>query len=149
MSAGLAALVLVGMSGAVAALGDTLFPARSLGEALEADLAPGAHVLIRLRVLHPVLAVATGVGLVALAVLFPAAAGDRLGRLSQIALAALALLQLLVGTLNVALLAPVWLQLVHLLLADLLWIALVRLAASVLGGAFEAYPVHEAVAAAG
>jgi hypothetical protein len=34
-----------------------------------------------------------------------------------------------VGLLNAALLAPVWLQIVHLLLADLLWIALVLLSA--------------------
>jgi heme A synthase len=128
------AVVLVGMSGAIAALGDTLFPARSLAEALQADLAPGAHLLIRLRLLHPVLAVATGVGLVGLAVLLPAAPEDRQGRFSGRALAGLALLQLLVGSLNVALLGPVWLQLVHLLLADLVWIALVRLGASVLGG---------------
>jgi cytochrome c oxidase assembly protein subunit 15 len=38
--------------------------------------------------------------------------------------------QSLVGTLNVALLAPIPLQLLHLLLADSLWIALVVLAAS-------------------
>ena len=38
---------------------------------------------------------------------------------------------------NVALLAPVWLQLVHLLLADLLWVALVLLAAATLAEASE------------
>ena len=37
----------------------------------------------------------------------------------------LVLLQLAVGLANVALLAPVWMQIVHLLLADLLWIAFV------------------------
>ena len=43
-------------------------------------------------------------------------------------MSALALLQLGGGLLNVALLAPVWMQIVHLLLADLLWIAFVLLA---------------------
>ena len=33
---------------------------------------------------------------------------------------------------NVLLLAPVWLQIVHLLLADLLWIAFLRLGATAL-----------------
>lgn len=146
--AGLVGMVVVGMSGGVAALGDTLFPARSLAEALQADLSPGAHMLIRLRVLHPALAVLTGVGLVALAAMLPPAPGDRLGRLSQRGVAALAMVQLLVGALNVALLAPVWLQIVHLLLADLLWISLVRLGASALGGE-PAYAVREAVAPAG
>src|SRR3712207_9509228 len=36
----------------------------------------------------------------------------------------------ILGLLNAALLAPVWLQLVHLLLADLLWLALVLLSAA-------------------
>src|SRR5690606_31903330 len=57
---GLAAMVsmlLVGVSGAVAALGDTLFPAADLGTALAADLSPTAHVLVRLRVIHPFAAV--------------------------------------------------------------------------------------------
>lgn len=146
--AGLVGMVVVGMSGAVAALGDTLFPARSLTEALQADLSPGAHLLIRLRILHPALAVLTGVGLVALAVLLAPAPGDRLGLLSRRGVAGLAMVQLLVGTLNVALLAPVWLQIVHLLLADLLWIALVRLGISALGRE-ETSAVRETVAEAG
>jgi heme A synthase len=41
--------------------------------------------------------------------------------------------QVALGFVNVWLLAPVWLQLTHLLIADLLWIALVVLAASALG----------------
>jgi len=40
--------------------------------------------------------------------------------------------QLLAGLVNLVLLAPVWMQLVHLLLADLLWIVLVLLAAATL-----------------
>ena len=38
-------------------------------------------------------------------------------------------IQLIAGAVNIALLAPVWMQIVHLLLADLLWIALVILLA--------------------
>ena len=58
---GLAALILTGISGAVAALGDTLFPAGSLADALWNDLSPTSHLLIRLRVLHPAIAIGTGV----------------------------------------------------------------------------------------
>jgi len=43
--------------------------------------------------------------------------------------AILAIVQLCAGAMNIALLAPVWMQLTHLLLADLLWIALVVLLA--------------------
>jgi heme a synthase len=54
-------LVVAGASGAVAALGDTLFPARSLTEALSADLSPSSHLLLRLRLGHPLLASAAAV----------------------------------------------------------------------------------------
>ena len=58
------AVLLAGMSGAVAALGDTLFPVSSLTDALWADLSASSHLLIRLRILHPMLAVLAAAGLV-------------------------------------------------------------------------------------
>jgi heme A synthase len=129
LAAGCAALLVAGASGAIAALGDTLFPARSLGEAFTADLSAGSHLLIRLRVLHPFLAVASAlvVSIVA-ARLRPAAPRPELAR----AVPALAALQIALGFANVVLLAPVWLQLGHLMLADLIWIAFVLLGAGVL-----------------
>lgn len=123
-------LLLAGVSGAVAALGDTLFPARSLADALRQDLSPTSHVLVRLRLLHPVLAVIAGLLVIAIAPRIPAGSAD--GRhLGQTA-AGLAAAQLGLGFLNVLLLAPVWMQLLHLLVADLLWIVLVLLGASAL-----------------
>jgi heme A synthase len=53
-----AGLMIVAMSGGIAALGDTLFPATSFAEGLRQELGTGAHVLLKLRVLHPILAVA-------------------------------------------------------------------------------------------
>lgn len=126
---GVLAVLLVSASGAIAALGDTLFPAQSLTEALQADVSPAAHVLVRLRVLHPFLAVATAVYLVALSLRFRRGAAPLLPRL----LAGLAFAQTALGGFNVLLLAPVWMQVAHLLLADLVWIVLVLLTASVLG----------------
>ena len=58
---GCVALLVAGASGAVAALGDTLFPAQSLAESLRDDLSFTSHLLIRLRVFHPVLAVVAAV----------------------------------------------------------------------------------------
>jgi heme A synthase len=128
---GLAALLLVATSGAVVALGDTLFPARSLAEGLRQDFAPGAHLFVRLRVFHPVLAVAASLYLLLVTALL--ASRDASGRLRRPATvtAALVILQLGVGLLNLVLLAPVALQLVHLLTADLVWLAAVVLAATV------------------
>ncbi|MCS6915208.1 MAG: COX15/CtaA family protein [Myxococcales bacterium] len=120
----------VSCAGAVTALGDTLFPARSLAEGLYQDLSPTAHLLIRLRLWHPVLALATGLYLVPAASLL-AATLDRTGAALARTAVLLYLAQLGAGVVNLALLAPIWMQLVHLGLADLTWIALVLLAAGV------------------
>jgi cytochrome c oxidase assembly protein subunit 15 len=123
------AMVLAGASGAVAALGDTLYPASTLGEALRQDLDASARLLLRLRLLHPPLAV-----IAAAAIAF----GGRLAartvpegpvRRAAAVATALAVAQLALGAVNLLLLAPVGLQLAHLALADLTWIALAALAA--------------------
>lgn len=126
------ALLLVGVSGAIAALGDTLYPARSLLEGLAQDLSPTASVLVRLRVLHPLLAVAGSVAVVLVATRVLLSATDLAVRQWAWVSAALATTQIVVGVLNLALLAPVGMQLVHLLFADALWITLVLLAARAL-----------------
>ncbi len=133
----LAGMLVVGVTGAVTALGDTLFRPTSIGEGLRQDLSPAAHFLVRLRVLHPALAVAVGLGLLlgapVLAARVPAGPMPRPSTEAVAkALGALVLIQWAAGGANVLLLAPIWLQLVHLLLADLLWIALVLLAAQAL-----------------
>jgi heme A synthase len=131
-------LLLSGVSGAVAALGDTLFPAGSLTEALRQNLSPTAHLLIELRILHPALAVGAGLAVLwaARQALRPSA--ETATRRDALATAGLVCVQLACGLVNVLLLAPIWLQIVHLLLADLLWIALVMLAARVLAQPAEA-----------
>ncbi len=133
---GLLGCMLLGASGAVAALGDTLFPASSLEEALRQDLAASSHILIRLRLLHPAIALVSAAVLLLLA---GAARRDhdaglappRAARLAN-ALTVLVLSQVALGFINVALLAPAAIQLLHLLLADALWIVLVALTAHVL-----------------
>jgi len=125
----------VGVSGAVAALGDTLFPATSLAHALQQDLSPTSHVLLRLRLLHPTLAVVVAIALIMIAPRLPVDGGATSATIGPGArVAILAALQAGLGGLNVLLLAPVWMQLVHLLVADVLWIAVVLLGASVLAG---------------
>ena len=131
-----AGLLLVGASGAVAALGDTLFPDGSLSAALAADLSPSSHLLIRLRILHPAIAVIVGGTLLFGAVPFARRHGPEAARWARL-VAALAGGQLVIGALNVMLLAPVWMQLVHLLAADLLWIAFVLLGAAALAAPAE------------
>jgi heme A synthase len=112
----------VAATGAVTALGDTLFPARDLASGLAADLSSTAHLFVRLRVVHPVLAAAVALGLLALPSLSPPSGpAARSGRWLRAAVLA----QLAAGLATLALLAPTALQLVHLLLADVVWVALV------------------------
>ncbi len=125
-------VLVLGVSGAITALGDTLFPVATRAEGTALTFSPTAHAFVRLRVWHPTLALAVG-ALVALAasVAVRQRSSADVRRLAT-ATTALYALQLAVGFANVWLLAPVWLQLVHLLLADLVWIGLVLLAASAL-----------------
>jgi len=132
VAGGCAALLVVSSSGAVAALGDTLFPSRTLSQALAADLSATSHLLIRLRVLHPVLAASTAVALFWLAPWLARGRGQVPARLARLVVW-LAIGQIALGFANVVLLAPVWLQLAHLTIADLIWIGFVLLGASALG----------------
>jgi heme A synthase len=123
-------LLLLGMSGAVAALGDTLFPAVSFAEGLRQDFAPGAHLLLQLRIYHPVLAVVVSFVVLGVSLRLGHPESDPTTfRLAAITVV-LFLAQLLIGVVNLLLLAPVWLQLVHLLVADLIWVSAVLLGAS-------------------
>jgi heme A synthase len=133
---GLASFALLGVSGVIAALGDTLFPARSLAEGFAQDFDPAASLFLRLRIWHPAIAAAVGLYLLFYA-LSAARAGGVPCRLAYTMLAIMGL-QMAAGGLNLLLLAPVWLQLVHLLLADLLWISMVLLVS-------ESGPVTSAV----
>ncbi|HEV2276101.1 MAG TPA: COX15/CtaA family protein [Acidobacteriaceae bacterium] len=128
---GLGATLAVGVSGSLAALGDTLFPSRSLMTALAQDLSAQSSWLLRLRFLHPVAAIVAGIFICWLIVRGfsrgSALADRRLGVSVLILLA----LQYAMGVADVALLAPLWLQILHLLGADLLWVTLVVLTARI------------------
>lgn len=120
------ALLLLGASGAVTALGDTLAIRGGISPTESAMVAQ----LVALRIYHPLLAVLVGIVLAAIAWVVmnrrPDPATQRWGRL----LIGIFALELVLGVINVALKAPVWMQVVHLLAADLLWIALILLTAS-------------------
>jgi heme A synthase len=118
-------VIVLGSSGAIAALGDTLFPAASLREGLAQDLSPLAHVFLRLRVLHPFIALLAGVTVfVGASLVRMANPSPRARMLSRVVTLVFAT-QFALGLLNVTLLAPVGIQLAHLLLADATWLALV------------------------
>lgn len=124
------AMLLLGASGAVTALGDTLFPATSLVEGLEQKFSSTAHFLVRLRLWHPLIAIAAGAYAIAVIGMVNARLANRVARRLSRVFIVLYFVQLASGALNVVLLAPLWMQLWHLLLSDLLWIILVLFAAA-------------------
>jgi heme A synthase len=129
---GVAGTLTVGVTGALTALGDTLFTPTSLRQGLADDFSPAAHFLQRLRVIHPVAAVLVTVFLLYARAAFVARRPTPDVRRFSTALAMLVASQIALGFLNVALLAPVWMQLVHLLVADLVWIVFLLLSAAAL-----------------
>ncbi len=120
---GLVVLTMVSAAGAITALGDTLFPSGSFAEGLRADFVETAHFLVRLRVIHPALAVAGALYMMLL--VWPEVRTQRSDRLFGLAvsIAGGVLMQVALGMLNVMMAAPLEIQLAHLLLADLVWIA--------------------------
>ena len=126
----LIALVLVAVAGVITALGDTLFPSHSLAQGMRDDFSSTASFLIRLRIIHPFLALVAG--FVVALVAFPEYKARRTAQLRALSGGMLVLfgLQFVVGASSILLQAPLPIQLLHLLLADALWITLVLFTAA-------------------
>jgi heme A synthase len=127
ISIGCLAMLVLSASGAIAALGDTLFPPATLLESFRQDFSTPAHFLTKLRVYHPFIAV--GLGIYLLSVLLSAKQRDypMSVRILANGLIALFVWQAFLGIANVALLAPIWIQLLHLLTAAMIWVSLILL----------------------
>jgi protoheme IX farnesyltransferase len=130
MVVGIAGLLLLGVTGAISALGDTIFPVTSLAEGLQRDIAPTSHVAERLRMFHPLIATS-----VALYLLFACGfvAKHRPGARAMAKwVVGLFMAQMGLGVANLLMLAPIWMQIVHLALSDAIWIATVLMAVTAL-----------------
>jgi len=127
--AGVCVVLVVGVTGSLAALGDTLFPETSLGLALAKDFSAASGWLVRWRWMHPTVAFLASILLLWLLIhaVRKGKYWDNRG-LSAVVLLELAVVYTL-GLLDVVLLAPLWLQVAHLLAADTLWATLVVLTA--------------------
>ncbi len=145
--AGLAATLLVGVTGSLAALGDTLFPSASLRGAVLADFAAGSPWLIRLRWVHPASAAVAALCVI-LVLRRTWTRPDWPSRVARL-VAGLLALQFVLGIADVLLLAPVWMQLVHLAGADLYWVALIALSAGVVLAPTPAAPSARSRSASG
>ncbi len=127
LGVGFALLLLVGTTGAVTALGDTLFPSQSFRAGLVADFDPSSHLFLQLRAFHPLFALGTSAFLLyAGASRFPSSPEPQ--RTAWVVLLVLVVSQVGVGFANMLLGAPTMLQLVHVVIADAVWITLTYLA---------------------
>ena len=116
------------MTGTVAALRDTLFPATSLRASVLQDFSSNSPGLLHFRLVHPVLAVIAGI-YVTWVVLKSMARRECRSRASMV-LIILLFTEIGIGLLNVLLLAPIPLQILHLIVADTIWISLVLASAA-------------------
>ncbi|MGC2658754.1 MAG: COX15/CtaA family protein [Bryobacteraceae bacterium] len=116
--------LVVCITGGIAALGDTLFPAVSLSAGMRQDFSNASSMFLRLRMVHPVIAILGAVYLLWAAVsAMQNNSSSGTSRTAASRVVAVVLLQVFAGAFNILLLAPIWMQLVHLFLADALWIA--------------------------
>jgi heme A synthase len=140
-------IFLTGMSGSIAALSSMLFPSSTLAEGIAKDFSATSHYILRLRVFHPILSVATGLYLIFIGGWFKSRSGgdENVTRWANY-MSLLVLVQFISGGVTILTLAPIVMQLVHLLLADLVWIAFVMMAAEFLGRQWQAFPATDRIA---
>lgn len=144
---GVAGFFLLAWTGSWTGLATHAFPVATIRDGVGQYLSP-EHLLVQLRILHPLLALGVVYLLVRLGRSFRARFDAPVVRRLAGAVMGLAAIQLVVGPFTVLLLNPVWSGLLHLLLADLLWIGLLFLGAAALeaeerwigGAAREAVP---------
>jgi heme A synthase len=122
----LVSVLAVGASGAVTALGDTLV----FTAGISPEESPLVARLIASRWYHPAMAAAAFLVVLGVVLRIRPEAGALARRRGATVLAVFGA-QLLLGAVNVLLKAPVWMQLVHLAVSDLLWILLVLMALEV------------------
>jgi heme A synthase len=130
---GIAAFLLIGMTGSVAALTNLLFPSQSIAEGVAKDFAESSNWLLRARVSHPIVSTIAVGYLLYLGMRLRAVSGNApaVVKWSNIA-SVLLVVQFGFGALTLLMLAPIVMQVGHLLLADLIWISFVITTANTL-----------------
>ena len=138
LAGGFVLILAVGISGSIAALSSMIFPSATLAEGLAKDFSPTSNVLLRLRLVHPILSITVGVFLVFSTGWLKAKSGNNhaVARWSGI-LSLLVLAQVIFGAATLLMLAPIVMQLGHLFLADAIWISFVLFSLSFLESGSE------------
>ena len=132
-------IFLVGISGSVAALSSMIFPSGTITEGILKDFSPTSHILLRIRPFHPIIAVIAAVFLTFWAGWMKTNFNESKGvvRWANI-LSILVVVQIAFGALTLLTLAPIVMQVGHLLLADAIGISFVLLSLDLLGSPAQA-----------
>ena len=128
----LGTILLVALAGSEAALADTLYPAKSLLDGLRQDITPGGHLILKIRTIHPFLAMFGACVVAVAATVVHSLAPGSIAKRAAIAAGVLTVTQVAIGFTNLMLLVPIWTQLLHLAVAQLVWIALVLMSVDAL-----------------
>lgn len=118
---GAAVIVVLGATGALNAIADTVFPSESVTGSLEEKFGSTAPLLSNLRIIHPIVAVAGGIFVAWIAARGAQGASLVSKRLAS-AVSIIVLSQFFIGIANIFFLTPLSLQVLHLMVADVLWI---------------------------
>lgn len=122
-------LVGLGATGAISAFAHQVNPVEDV---LTAALAPGAPWMVRLQPMHPLLSAAVALYLVLMAGLLPNLRPDPRVALWARRLAIMVGVEMALGLVNILVRAAIPMQMLHLVAADLTWVALVGLGVAAL-----------------
>lgn len=107
--------LMLAVSGAIASLAATLFPSTSLWEGIIKDFSSDSHLFVKLRIVHPILAVGIVTGIIYWLLTRPE------NEKAHAQLALKLFMAAVVGVVTLVTLSPVWLKLTHLMLAHFIW----------------------------
>lgn len=130
---GLGVILTIGATGALNALADTLIRSDALHIADPGEFLVTEPVLTQIRAIHPFVAIVGGLALYMM-VRYLAAGATGLVKWLALAIQGIIWVQFILGMVNIALEVPLETQLIHLFVADVLWIAFVLLGAHLLAG---------------
>ena len=119
-------VVAIGVTGAITALADTLFPSTSMQHTIAEQLQPNAHILVYLRIYHPILAMLLGFVLIMTIRAFIQDSTPVISRIKVLLILAV-IGQVALGFANILLLTPIVVQVLHLVMADMIWLLVVVL----------------------
>ena len=113
--------LLIIATGGVAALSNTVFPSSSILEGLMTDLNPTSHILLKLRIIHPVLALLLTFTMIFILLRLYKDDPKYVVRLSTCIIVGVT-----IGIITLVTLSPVYMKLIHLTVAHIIWSVMVK-----------------------